>query len=665
MTPRVSGSWLVLALSCLPQALAAQTPCPASGSGRIVCENRREGTPQVEWDVDGAGDPTIQGFSTQISVSPGGRVDFKVDTDAPSHRVEVYRVGYYDGAGARRVAMIPVPAAVKQPGCLYQVATGLVDCGNWRVTSSWQVPRDATSGVYFARLVRLDTGGASLVLFVVRDAPRESDVLLQVADTTWQAYNDYGGNSLYSGQPVGRAYKVSYNRPLVTRGNQYRRTNFWATAYPMIRWLERNGYDVTYTTGTDTDRDAASLLGHKAFLSVGHDEYWSARQRGNVEAARAAGVHLAFFSGNTMFWRTRWEPSIDGSEDSHRTLVSYKDTHAGRAIDPEPGGTGTWRDPRFGREDGSGRPENALLGTLFVANCCRFDSIVVSADEGRHRFWRNTGAAHLSEGDSITMGRSIVGFEWDGDIDNGHRPPGLIRLSSTTVAGAEILVDFGSDFRSNAGPATHNLTLYRHASGALVFSAGTVHWGWALDEVHDDPDGAGAPVDMNIQQATVNLLADMDALPATLQDGLQPASGSQDVVAPAASISWPAPGDVATIYREVVIAGEAIDEGGGAPVGVEISLDGGTRWVPADGISPWTYRFRPMRQGTVMVLARAIDDSGNIQSHATWASFEVGGLGLRRLAMWLAAPAVLVLALAVLLVYRRRLRQRADREGRL
>ncbi len=70
------------------------------------------------------------------------------------------------------------------------------------------------------------------------------------------------------------------------------------------------------------------------FLSVGHDEYWSGGQRTNVEAARDAGVNLAFFSGNEVFWKTRWENSIDGSGTPYRTLVTYKETHANAVIDP-------------------------------------------------------------------------------------------------------------------------------------------------------------------------------------------------------------------------------------------------------------------------------------------------------------------------------------------
>src|SRR6476646_7759136 len=100
----------------------------------------------------------------------------------------------------------------------------------------------------------------------------------------------------------------------------------------MIRWLEANGYNVSYSTGVDSDRRGAEILEHKAFLSVGHDEYWSKKQRTSVEAARAAGVHLAFFSGNEVFWKTRWENSLSSPATANRTLVSYKETHANAKI---------------------------------------------------------------------------------------------------------------------------------------------------------------------------------------------------------------------------------------------------------------------------------------------------------------------------------------------
>ena len=99
----------------------------------------------------------------------------------------------------------------------------------------------------------------------------------------------------------------------------------------MIRWLEANGYNVSYFSDVDSDRIGGEIREHKVFLSVGHDEYWSGQQRANVEAARDAGVHLAFFSGNEVFWKTRWENSIDSWQTPHRTLVCYKGVKSQRA----------------------------------------------------------------------------------------------------------------------------------------------------------------------------------------------------------------------------------------------------------------------------------------------------------------------------------------------
>ena len=282
--------------------------------------------------------------------------------------------------------------------------------------------------------------------------------LFQTSDTTWQAYNQYGGNSLYTGSPDGRAYKVSYNRPFTTRSCCAEDWLFNAE-YPMIRFLERNGYNVSYFTGVDTARRGAELLEHRAFMSVGHDEYWAGVQRTNVEAARAAGVNLAFFSGNEVFWKTRWEASIDASNTSFRTLVSYKETHAGAKIDPSSEWTGTWRDPRFSPPSDGGRPENALTGTIFTVNDGATTSILVPAEDGRMRFWRNTSIASLPAGQVATLPDGTLGYEWDEDLDNGSRPAGVVRLSSATYDVPGKLQDYGSSYGS--GTATHHLTLYQ------------------------------------------------------------------------------------------------------------------------------------------------------------------------------------------------------------
>ncbi len=532
-------------------------PCDPPNSNPIVCENNRPGNPSSEWDISGAGDNTIQGFATDISADQGQLIGFKIDTNAAAYRLDIYRMGYYGGMGARLISTIQpsVPLPQNQPNCLSDATTGLIDCGNWAQSASWTVPADAVSGIYFAKVIRTDTGGASHIVFVVRDDDGHSDLLFQTSDTTWQAYNQYGGNSLYVGSPAGRAYKVSYNRPFTTRGTSPEDWVFNAE-YPMVRWLEANGYHVSYTTGVDTDRRGAELLDHEVFLSVGHDEYWSGAQRTNVEAARGNGVHLAFFSGNEIFWKTRWENSIDGQATPHRTLVTYKETHPNGDPDPTSAWTGTWRDPRFSPPADGGRPENALSGTIFYVNSGT-SGIRIPSAEGKMRFWRNTGVAALTPGTFATMPNGTLGYEWDEDRDNGFRPPGLVRLSDTTVSGVDYLQDYGSTY--GPGTANHALTLYKHSSNALVFGAGTVQWSWGLDSNHDR--GSAAP-NLAMQQATINLFADMGTHPLTPQSGLATANPSTDTSAPTSAITSPGPGGSVPANTTVTISGTAADAGG-------------------------------------------------------------------------------------------------------
>ncbi len=596
-----------------------QTPCSFPIANPVLCENSQPGNPWTEWDVSGAGDPSIQGFATSISVNKGETIRFKVDTPATAYRIDIYRLGYYQGLGARKITTVFPSASLpqNQPACLNDPVTGLIDCGNWAESASWSVPTSAVSGLYIAKLVRTDTGGASHIPFVVRDDSSQADILFQTSDTTWQAYNEYGGNSLYAGAPAGRAYKVSYNRPFVTRGN-WRNSWIFDSEYPMIRWLERNGFNVSYISGVDTDRRGNLLFQHKVFLSVGHDEYWSADQRANVESARNAGVHLAFFSGNEIFWKIRWENSIDGSNTPFRTMVSYKETHANAKIDPTPIWTGTWRDPRFSPPADGGRPENALTGTLFRVNCCQFNSITVSASHAKLRFWRNTGLETLANGQSAVVGNGIVGYEWDEAPEDANRPQGLMKLSSTTVNLTNgYLTDLGSTY--GAGTATHSLTLYRHSNGALVFGAGTVRWAWGLDDDHDNDatnPGFMPPPDPVIQQATINLLADMGVQPGSLQPGLVPASASADTVPPVANIASPQTNGSVESGKPYTVTGTASDSGGHVAV-VELSFDNGATWHPASGRSSWSYSWTPGSPGTATIQARAIDDSGNFQAQPT------------------------------------------------
>jgi hypothetical protein len=596
----------------------------------VEAENCLPGHPPSEWEVTGAGDASIQGFAADMSVNRGGTAVFKVNTDAASYVLDIYRLGYYGGDGARKVATVTPSATLpqSQPACLTD-STGLVDCGNWAVSASWPVPADAVSGIYLARLLRTN-GGASHIVFVVRDDGGTSDLLFQTADTTWQAYNRYGGNSLYQGtgpggglSGVGRAYKVSYNRPFTTR--DYADEDFFFNSeYPMVRWLERNGYDVSYFSGVDSDRLGAEIARHKVFLSVGHDEYWSGPQRANVEAARdgllpgqTAPVHLAFFGGNDVFWKTRFEPSISASATPHRTLVCYKETHEGANIDPSPEWTGTWRDSRPINTEGA-NPENALTGTIFTVNCCTYP-LELRLPDSQMRFWRNTPNVSQLTGSQVWTGPAeSLGYEWNEDLDNGSRPPGLVRLSTTTRNVPERIQDHGSTY--GAGTATHSLTLHQRPGGALVFSAGTVQWSWGLDSTHDRGNDSPSP---DMQQATVNLFADMGVQPASLDPLLLPAVPSTDVAAPTSLITSPANNANVPVSVPLTIQGTANDATGRVG-GVEVSVDGGASWRRAAGHDTWSFLWTPPQNGTFVIRSRAVDDSANLENPGPGITVTVG-----------------------------------------
>jgi large repetitive protein len=568
----------------------------------IVAENLLPGNPSTEWDVIGAGDISIQGFATDISVEKGDTVHFKIDVAIPStsYRIKIYRLGYYQGNGARLIQDLGDFAGTPQPLINADPVTGLTDCNSWSESATWNVPVDAVSGLYIVKLTRADNNGSSHIVFIVRDDSGNSPLLFKTSDATWQAYNRYRYHSLYTG-PVGvfsHAVKVSYNRPFYTRDGQGggNGTKDWLfnAEYPMIRWLERNGYDVSYSTDVDMDRDSTLITPakHKILLSVGHDEYWSAAERAKFVNARDAGVHLAFFSGNEVYWKTRWE-------DNYRTLVCYKEgtlgeNSCGGKCDPQAGvWTGLWRDgctPAYAANDGC-LPESQLSGQMSWNSTP--GSIVVPTTFKDLGFWRHTSIAALSSGQAVILPSGTLGDEWDAyDYQYASTyPEHRIVFSSTYLNGA-----------------THNLSLYRAASGALVFGAGTLQWSWGLDENHDNGNN---PPSADMQQATVNILADMGVMPSTIQSGLI-ASTTSDNQPPATTITSPA--DNAILPGKIMmITGTCVDAGGGVVTGVEISIDGGGSWHPVNGTVNWTYVWQPPVSGTYNIIVRGWDDLCNLE----------------------------------------------------
>jgi len=255
-----------------------------------------------------------------------------------------------------------------------------------------------------------------------------------------------------------------------------------------------------------------------------------------------------------------------------------------------------------------GRPENALTGTIGQVSAPQANAITVPQADGKMRFWRNTSIATLGPGQVATLPQGGLGYESEEDMDNGLRPAGLIRLSSTTAAVTNyIYFSPTSGYYFANGTETHHLTMYRAPTGALVFGAGTINWSSGIES--DRVGSTGPPADPNMRQAMVNLLADMGAQPAILQNGLAAATASTDTSPPRSTITSPAPGTTVTAGSQVTISGTAVDFGGGVVGGVEVSVDGGVTWHPAAGRENWSYVFTAATSGPLNALSRAVDGS--------------------------------------------------------
>lgn len=424
-----------------------------------------------------------------------------------------------------------------------------------------------------------------------------------------------------------RAFKRSLDTPVITR--DYRSVNApFGPEIAAIRWLEKNGYDLHYVAGADLARRAFAdeiLSRSKAYLSVGHDEYWTYPQREALYAARENdGLHLNFWSANENYWAVRFE------DDDPRTMIIYKETQHVAKLDPAlDQWTGTFRDARPINPKGA-RPENALSGTMFVANAQRVDPIYLDGERfGAHRAWRNTSVAAGARYYALP---GVLGHEWDEIADNGWSPPSLQLLSETTVDNVQCIKDHGATF--DTGTATHNLVLFRHPnSGAWTFGAGTVQWSWALDATHDpnDPQRANkydirvetdvrGPI-RDLQQLTVNIFQDQGVLPASLDPTLHLVDAPVDDEGPTATL------DAATLEDGILrLAGGATDVGG-AVASVEVSWTPGrwhfaaldrvaaeVRWTLSWGDEPWhaLHGALPTDADKDLFGLRVSDDSGNV-----------------------------------------------------
>jgi len=419
----------------------------------------------------------IEGYVSRTSARAGEVLTAFVSTDPPErYRVDIYRMGYYGGGGGRLLAALG-PFQGQPQAEPVEGEQQLIEAG-WQ--PSFEIPIEASwrSGVYLAKLTALGSGIESYLIWVVRD-DRRADLMFQVSDLTWQAYNRWPGwRSLYDwkaerwhGEPQGA--KVSFDRPygfyynklparLVPASNGSGEFLLWEL--PLAFWLEQHGYDVTYTSGLDTHQDGEGLLRVKGFLSVGHDEYYSRRMFENLARARDAGVSLAFLSGNAVDGEISIEPASDGRPD--RIFQRF----ASR------GGPNEFPD------------EQELMGATSYG--VGLGDWVVRRPE--HWLFEGTG---LAAGDAIP---NLVGWEYQGPPLRDD--PSLVVLASGPVF----------DRRGEQQSPEFAATLYDGPRGNVVFNAATCWWSMLLST----PPGFVSPPgedfarsDPRVQRITENLFA--------------------------------------------------------------------------------------------------------------------------------------------------------------
>jgi hypothetical protein len=440
-------------------------------------ENALPGTTQWLIADSHAATTQIQGYASAESATAAQTLTFYVSTQIPNvpYTVDVYRLGWYHGAGGRLLTTLNEVgqaqgyydwANLKLVGCAscrFEPATHLIDAG-WQPSFHLTIPSRWTTGLYVAKLTTSGTSGSwqAYVHFTVT-GNADATYVATIPDTTSEAYNDWGGYSLYHG-PDGRlatrAFKVSLNRPAL--GWRFGYGSGLSYVLDAIRWFERNGYDLAYVSTMDLHAHPTLLLTHRAYLSLGHDEYWSAAMRNGVERARDAGIGLAFLGANPAYWNMRVESDRAGV--ANRVIVCYKNAF----LDPLYGRdnanvTVEWRQPPLNR------PENALVGIMYT------DWTYPPTAWP----WRVTAAgAHtpLMAGTGlragVAYGCNLVGYEFDHSFANGQTPAGLQVLAQSYADGQD------------SGPSVSQTTDYVAQSGALVFASGSIYWSYALDGLH-------------------------------------------------------------------------------------------------------------------------------------------------------------------------------------
>jgi hypothetical protein len=447
----------ILVAACLDRLGGPDALRPGAALS-VVEENLRLGARDWDAQLFASADSIMAGFGLPSSLGAGDTLHLFVTVQRAPVTVSVYRLGWYRGDGARLIARhVRVPARL-EPSCSAP-SPGPAVCG-WPETDQFVVGREWPPGVYVARFSdALEQAAAAP--FVVRSS-RPTPFVVVLPFATYQAYSDWGGASLYGGAGTtgaeayaNRAVKVSFARPLSVHAL---RSHLLGLDYPLVRWLEQNGYDVSYLTDYDfhLGRGPDPSV---AWLFAGHSEYWSWPMWLRANAGRAQGIGLGFLGGNAIHWLVRFESvSVQGRDAP--VVVCYRDA----TRDPL-GATPGLATVRF-RSPPNNTPENAVIGTMTPRHALMqhvpIDLVVADASDP---LLRGTG---LATGQHIPR---VAGWEGDRIVDNGATPPGIRVLFDSPF------VPVGDTTPSGLMQAT----VYTwQPSGAMVYASGEPGFAWGL-----------------------------------------------------------------------------------------------------------------------------------------------------------------------------------------
>ncbi len=436
----------------------------------------------------------IEGYVSHQSVRAGETLEFFISTD-PARRftIDLYRLGYYGGKGGRHLASLDPFDGKTQPVPEMQPENRLREC-RWEPSASLEIPADWPSGAYLGKLTTLPESASdpywqSYIFFIVRD-DRRADLVFQTSDNTAQAYNRWPVNeSLYTDPRGAHApgVAVSFDRPYGLYVQIFEHPlsigsgEFLLWEFPLAYWLEKEGYDVTYIANADV-LEPGSIERGKAFLSVGHDEYWDARQYDRVKSAIEEGLNVLWLCGNSVFIDSPFAPSSDGRENR---ILSRRGCFGELRQDEIDSYAALFDELKATAPD-----ERGIMGVRSVVPfngggdwTCR---------NAGHWIFEGTG---MKDGDSIP---GLVGWEHHGEPD-------------PAIAGLEILAE-GPVWAGGTREGKYTAVAFPGPKGNFVFNASTIYWSQGLSS----PPGHILPwshwsrphgPDERVQRMTQNLLA--------------------------------------------------------------------------------------------------------------------------------------------------------------